>query len=586
MPEPSNLPVAFAVGRMDIEVEAHGERFRFDCRAMDSPEKIVFGAAIANEPFVTVDTETPFIVFDGHPIVPVILQVCYLEARRVDIVPWQMIPLYLERLARARPHGEMVAHNWAFDSKVLSFTQDAWLWGLFWDGCFTDTMLRFSAKWTEQGEHQHDLTLKAACRKTLGVDLSKDETVRCGYYRGMAIGDAEFRYAATDPIATALLRKFLGGPDSETHRANEQLSLKGTIALESVRDNGMLVDKEEYQRMRRLLAKNVAYYEAFLREWGVVPGQAGNKKELQNLLKHFERKLGIKLPRTPKSGDLQMTDLVRTQLPKEKQHPFFEHYCKFIGARQILSHFFHDDLDECGITEAEEDKTDGSKGMELLLDEEDDDEEKIVPAKIHPDMRIHPRIKSETKTGRTNASGPNSQNFPRDCQLYWFEGGKVRKEEISVRGYIIPSPGFCLNSTDFNQLELCGLGEHCKRFFKESVMADLINDGVDLHTWFAEIIARTEGYDWKMLTKKEKKKYRNYAKVCNFGEEIKVTNNCCMLSIVAVCLSASTHERRQGHGLQTRDQGGMQDMRTRVHGRNIKAGFLLHIMQDKEPATI
>lgn len=84
---------------------------------------------------------------------------------------------------------------------------------------------------------------------------------------------------------------------------------------------------------------------------------------------------------------------------------------------------------------------------------------------------------------------------------------------------------FC--STDYNQVELCALAQDCLTRYGRSKMADIINEGTDLHTFFGRKICETEGFDPDLLDEKIfKNKFRAYAKVLNFGfnDEFKVAS--------------------------------------------------------------
>jgi len=71
-------------------------------------------------------------------------------------------------------------------------------------------------------------------------------------------------------------------------------------------------------------------------------------------------------------------------------------------------------------------------------------------------------------------------------------------------------PGHVLYAADYSQVELCTLAETCLEWLGKSVMADVINSGVDLHRWFAGRVLNKEPEE---VTKEE----RMMAKACNFG---------------------------------------------------------------------
>jgi len=106
--------------------------------------------------------------------------------------------------------------------------------------------------------------------------------------------------------------------------------------------------------------------------------------------------------------------------------------------------------------------------------------------------RIHTRFNTLLNTGRTSSSKPNIQNLPR---------------ESGIRACFTPTQGYCFLQIDYSQLELRTLAQCLLDRYGKSKMAELINSGVDLHSWFgSQIVGRPA-----------EKKDRQCAKACNFG---------------------------------------------------------------------
>ena len=118
------------------------------------------------------------------------------------------------------------------------------------------------------------------------------------------------------------------------------------------------------------------------------------------------------------------------------------------------------------------------------------------------DHPIHTRYRMAATT-RTTSSAPNVQNFRR------LEG---------VRECVTPRPGHCFGMIDVGGLELGTLAQVIAWNLKSYNMANLINDGVDLHLRAA---CRLKGwkYDWAEEHKKDKtvKEWRQFCKIANFG---------------------------------------------------------------------
>ena len=137
---------------------------------------------------------------------------------------------------------------------------------------------------------------------------------------------------------------------------------------------------------------------------------------------------------------------------------------------------------------------------------------------IWRDGRVHARYSVIKSTGRTSCSGPNLQNIP---------GGD------GIRELYAAPPGCVLVSIDYNQLELCSLAQHCYTTYGYSRMRELINAGLDLHSWFAgksslRLIDDGNDYDGTeerrlallpllAMIKREHPGARKLAKEANFG---------------------------------------------------------------------
>jgi len=112
--------------------------------------------------------------------------------------------------------------------------------------------------------------------------------------------------------------------------------------------------------------------------------------------------------------------------------------------------------------------------------------------KLNADI-IHTKFTSILNTGRTSSSSPNIQNIPQ-----------------SMRECFSPSFGNRYLIIDYAMIELCTLAQTCFDQFGHSQMKDLINEGKDLHRWFASVLFNK---DESLITKEE----RQGAKAANFG---------------------------------------------------------------------
>jgi len=110
---------------------------------------------------------------------------------------------------------------------------------------------------------------------------------------------------------------------------------------------------------------------------------------------------------------------------------------------------------------------------------------------------LHPKFDVLKNTGRTSSFGDiSSQNLTRDAQ---------------IRSLFIPSPGHVFIDADYSAIEMATLAQALlTQFGGQSVMADKINNGDDLH---ALVASRLAGKPTDQVTKEE----RQMAKAVNFG---------------------------------------------------------------------
>jgi DNA polymerase-1 len=117
---------------------------------------------------------------------------------------------------------------------------------------------------------------------------------------------------------------------------------------------------------------------------------------------------------------------------------------------------------------------------------------------------VHVSPNAIVETGRSSYKGP-IQQIPRN-------GG--------IREAFVADPGHVLCSNDYSALELCALAQVCINLFGESVMGELINKDVDLHSYFGAKLLNIS-FEEFMLRKDKKDKtvaaFRQGAKAINFG---------------------------------------------------------------------
>lgn len=97
-------------------------------------------------------------------------------------------------------------------------------------------------------------------------------------------------------------------------------------------------------------------------------------------------------------------------------------------------------------------------------------------------LPLQPRYNSLKETGRSSASkGRAKQPQPTDlvgCQIQNFPRGAGPRECLE------PRPGNVFVLADYEAAELHSLAQVCKRLFGYSKLGQLLNEGIDVHTWF------------------------------------------------------------------------------------------------------
>ena len=174
------------------------------------------------------------------------------------------------------------------------------------------------------------------------------------------------------------------------------------------------------------------------REWDDNAGwddtvQVGAGTFLQNRLAEIERMRGITLPRT-KSDKISATKATLDEMARNGvTDPFFDKLREYKHTEKLLGTY-------------------------------------VNPKYIKRDGRVHARYSVLVRTGRTSASSPSVQNWPRGD---------------GMRGVFVAPQGKVLVATDYSAIELASLSQHCYTTQGYSRMRDIINADVDLHCWFA-----------------------------------------------------------------------------------------------------
>lgn len=308
-----------------------------------------------------------------------------------------------------------------------------------------------------EGKEAQKWALDSVTEEILKETLDKDDNIRLTFGQYLVdnevkydtVSDAHIKYACLDPICTYMCTQQILNQIKllpTTTNLAHQINLLGDIALAQVTRNGIHIDQERVERIKGELEIEKVRNEEILSTYGYVKGKKGNTKVLEDICKQE----GFHMPVTA-SGRMSTA---MNYLKEYKAHPFVNAYLQFKGF---------------------------SKKQNFLTD---------LSAPV-----VYPRYNTIKVTSRSSCTRPNIQNMPR-------VGG--------IRECFIPEPGHVFIDVDYSGIELVAIASITKKLFKHSVMADLLNQGVDLHKYAASKI-------YKIPENEVSKDQRQTAKILNFG---------------------------------------------------------------------
>jgi DNA polymerase-1 len=235
---------------------------------------------------------------------------------------------------------------------------------------------------------------------------------------------------------------------------------------------GMRTDETGVSVLRLETQAGLEELEALLKEAGLVkPDGVRDTKATKARMIDACTARGIDIPRTDGHDDCELGDDCREHVCldaescEESEDPILISYAKLSELKKVLTN----------------------------------DVEALAGGIIYP---VHTRY-GFAATGRTTSSRPNIQNVRR------LPG---------IRDTYVPRPGKLFAEADYPQLELYTLAQCCLEWLGESLLAKVLNEGLDPHLWVAAIILNIS-YDEALKNKKrpDVKNARQLAKCANFG---------------------------------------------------------------------
>ena len=316
---------------------------------------------------------------------------------------------------------------------------------------------------------QHSLAFLT--EKILSVHLDKNVTDNAGHevrtnFGAYLEGDGSvnynlipadsIKYAALDAVATWEVHKSILAQAKKVSRSGTLLThdiqVKAAYALAVVERSGCYLNVDKVESLRVWVQGQLVDLVTELQSYGWAPG-GGSEKSYEVIIRKLESEYSFSLPRTHKTGKISSSE---QHLQDHAHIPFISSYLKFHSLKKMDSTFI---------------------------------------SKLKNRQVIYPHFRVLVSTGRTASHKPNFQNWPRDQK---------------IRECFIPRPEHKYVIADYSMIELCTLAQICLKKYGRSKMADLINQGVDLHRWFASVILATS-------MDQVSSDHRLYAKACNFG---------------------------------------------------------------------
>ena len=288
-----------------------------------------------------------------------------------------------------------------------------------------------------------------ADRDSMGGRLSAGD----GVVDYASMSPLHLKYAAVDAVVTYLLFEYLNEKIDalgSTNVLSHKIQLMGAVGLSAIERNGICMNEDQRLLLVENLAEEMRGYSTVLKQYGW-DGGTGVQKRMAALFDELK----LKLPLTP-GGQPSFSE--SSMAPHRKLHPAIDAKISFEEKKKLF------------------DMLEGLKPDSVTT-------------------RVHSKFNTLVETGRTSSSRPNIQNISRDS---------------AIRACFVPAQGSWFLIIDYSQIELCTLAQVCLDRYGTSIMADMINEGRDLHRWFASVLTGKAEAD---ISKEE----RQRAKACNFG---------------------------------------------------------------------
>ena len=402
---------------------------------------------------LSVDTETDYVPFTQ---VADLATMQVFNGKKVVYVMAEDVSKFLD----LHKDSTLFFHNAPFDLDVISnhIHVKQWTYDVVDRAKVYDTQILYKL-WhlAHVGFVPFKSSLAHLSSSFFGEVMSKDNEIRCNFmeYKNVPIEDIpeEFVvYGAKDVVATwdayFELVSRIKRYDQHNTLLSHNIQLKGAVALDHMYKNGIVIDLKAKDEKLLEMNAELDRLQDILATYGWVRGTKGIKERYENIIDLIG--LSNVLPRT-EDGSISSK---REDLAPYNDHPFISAYLDYVELEKAST--FIRDLD----------------------------------AEIQ-----HPKYNILVNTGRTSCSKPNFQQLPKK--------GNIR-ELFRAR------EGKTFGIVDYSAIELATLSQVTFDRYGYSTMREKINEGTDLHKYYASVM---HNCDIGSVTKQ----WRQEAKAANFG---------------------------------------------------------------------
>lgn len=439
---------------------------------------------------IAIDTETDMVPFTETPALSTFQ--AYDGSDIVYYVPVNKVFLFLNK----HTESSLIAHNFAFDFDVITKHTNSDLMYSFYDSnrAFDTGIMYRLLQLAVTGQVPFKYSLQFLTAKFLNVMIEKDERrENFAQFIGKPIEEIPqeyLEYGAIDVIAThqlfLKLEEFISRHDKCGTLLSHNIQLKGDLALKTIYKNGIGFDIDMRDKWLQEKDMELKMLSMRLADWGLIRGVKGYKAQYKYVVEDLLR---LPIPYRYKKLRCKQTEQ-GTWLYDESG--MIEVNGNVVRVEEGMS--THGEPSVSSQREDLEEYYDAQPFIKDFLDFMEIEKATSFVRDIDSNV-VHPRYNLLVNTGRTSCSSPNFQQLPK-------MGG--------IREMFKAKEGKTFIITDYSAVELATLSQVLYTQYGESVMRDKINEGIDLHKYYASVMHNCSVND---VTKQ----WRQEAKAANFG---------------------------------------------------------------------